>query len=296
MTMTSKKPTTSRIIGWGILIMLIVVTLLPLLWALRTALTPNSEIFSGNYSVVPDNATFINFRRVLGMTTPEESIAAGGTAATINFWLYLRNSILFVVILVCAQVTTSTMAAYALSRLHFRGRDTLFVVLLTALMIPPIFIALPNFVLMDQLAWINTFQGLLAPYVLICPFGIFFLRQFMLSLPREVEEAALLDGASRWTVFRKMIVPMSSAPITTLAIIQAVFGWNEYMWPQLIAKADNVRLLNVALSVFAQSSPSTRPDWAGLMAAATLQIIPMFILLLLFGKRLVNSLGLTAAK
>ncbi|WP_231700087.1 carbohydrate ABC transporter permease [Arcanobacterium phocae] len=294
--MTSKKPTTSRIIGWGILIMLIVVTLLPLLWALRTALTPNSEIFSGNYSVVPDNATFINFRRVLGMTTPEESIAAGGTAATINFWLYLRNSILFVVILVCAQVTTSTMAAYALSRLHFRGRDTLFVVLLTALMIPPIFIALPNFVLMDQLAWINTFQGLLAPYVLICPFGIFFLRQFMLSLPREVEEAALLDGASRWTVFRKMIVPMSSAPITTLAIIQAVFGWNEYMWPQLIAKADNVRLLNVALSVFAQSSPSTRPDWAGLMAAATLQIIPMFILLLLFGKRLVNSLGLTAAK
>ncbi|QJC21527.1 carbohydrate ABC transporter permease [Arcanobacterium phocae] len=296
MTMTSKKPTTSRIIGWGILIMLIVVTLLPLLWALRTALTPNSEIFSGNYSVVPDNATFINFRRVLGMTTPEESIAAGGTAATINFLLYLRNSILFVVILVCAQVTTSTMAAYALSRLHFRGRDTLFVVLLTALMIPPIFIALPNFVLMDQLAWINTFQGLLAPYVLICPFGIFFLRQFMLSLPREVEEAAMLDGASRWTVFRKMIVPMSSAPITTLAIIQAVFGWNEYMWPQLIAKADNVRLLNVALSVFAQSSPSTRPDWAGLMAAATLQIIPMFILLLLFGKRLVNSLGLTAAK
>ncbi|WP_211080701.1 MULTISPECIES: carbohydrate ABC transporter permease [Arcanobacterium] len=294
--MTSKKPTTSRIIGWGILIMLIVVTLLPLLWALRTALTPNSEIFSGNYSVVPDNATFINFRRVLGMTTPEESIAAGGTAATINFLLYLRNSILFVVILVCAQVTTSTMAAYALSRLHFRGRDTLFVVLLTALMIPPIFIALPNFVLMDQLAWINTFQGLLAPYVLICPFGIFFLRQFMLSLPREVEEAAMLDGASRWTVFRKMIVPMSSAPITTLAIIQAVFGWNEYMWPQLIAKADNVRLLNVALSVFAQSSPSTRPDWAGLMAAATLQIIPMFILLLLFGKRLVNSLGLTAAK
>ncbi|MDE1558544.1 MULTISPECIES: carbohydrate ABC transporter permease [Actinotignum] len=297
---TTKKrhqPVTARkVAGWGLLILLIIVTVLPLLWALRTALTPNSEIFSGNYSLIPENATTINFRRVLGMTTPEESVAAGGTAATINIWLYMRNSLLFVAILVFAQVTTSTMAAYALSRLHFRGRDTLFVTLLVALMIPPIFVALPNFVLMDKLAWINTFQGLLAPYVLICPFGIFFLRQFMLSLPREVEEAAMLDGASRWTVFRKMIVPMCAAPITTLAIIQAVFGWNEYMWPQLIAKGDSVRLLNVALSVFAQSSPSTRPDWAGLMAAATLQIIPMFILLIIFGKRLVNSLGLTAAK
>lgn len=295
--MAAKRKTSSgKLAGWGLLILLMVVTVLPLLWAVRTAMTPNPEVFSGNYSLIPENATWISFKRVLGMTTPEESVAAGGTAATINFWLYMRNSLIFVAILVVAQVTTSTMAAYALSRLHFRGRDTIFVILLTALMIPPIFIALPNFVLMDQLAWINTFQGLLAPYVLICPFGIFFLRQFMLSLPREVEEAAMIDGASRWTIFRKMIVPMCAAPITTLAIIQAVFGWNEYMWPQLIAKAENVRLLNVALSVFAQSSPSTRPDWAGLMAAATLQIIPMFLLLLIFGKRLVNSLGLTAAK
>ena len=288
--------TTQKVVGWSLLILLIIVTLLPLVWAVRTALTPNSDIFSGDYSLIPENATLINFQRVLGMTTPEENIAAGGTAATINFWLYMRNSLLFVAVLVCAQVATSTMAAYALSRLHFRGRDTIFVTLLIALMIPPIFIALPNFVLMDRLAWINTFQGLLAPYVLICPFGIFFLRQFMLSLPREVEEAAMIDGASKWLVFRKMIVPMCAAPITTLAIIQAVFGWNEYMWPQLIGKTDNVRLLNVALSVFAQSSPSTRPDWAGLMAAATLQIIPMFILLMIFGKRLVNSFGLTAAK
>ncbi|QOR47894.1 carbohydrate ABC transporter permease [Trueperella pecoris] len=291
-----QKKDHGKVAGWGLLILLIIVTLLPLVWAVRTALTPNAEIFNGNYSLIPDNATLINFKRVLGMTTPEESLAAGGTAAVINFWLYMRNSLIFVAILVVAQVTTSTMAAYALSRLHFRGRDAIFVILLTGLMIPPIFIALPNFVLMDELAWINTFQGLLAPYVLICPFGIFFLRQFMLSLPREVEEAAMVDGASRWMVFSKMIVPMSAAPITTLAIIQAVFGWNEYMWPQLIAKADNVRLLNVALSVFAQSSPSTRPDWAGLMAAATLQVIPMFILLIIFGKRLVNSLGLTAAK
>lgn len=106
----------------------------------------------------------------------------------------------------------------------------------------------------------------------------------------------MLDGAGRWRTFIKIIVPMSSGPIVTLGIIQAVFAWNEYLWPQLIAKADDVRLLNVALAVFAQSSPSTSPDWAGLMAAASLQVIPMFILLLIFGRKLVNSLGLTSAK
>ena len=188
------------------------------------------------------------------------------------------------------------MAAYAFARLHFPGRDKIFAILLTGMMIPPIFIVLPNFVLIKNLGLLNTFTGLLAPYVLVSPFAIFFLRQFFLSIPREVEEAALLDGANRWTIFSKVVVPICKSPITTIAIIQAVFAWNEYLWPQLVGKEHAVRLLNVALATFQQASPSTKPDWAGLMAAATLQTIPMLILLLVVGKKLVNSIGLTSAK
>ncbi|WP_136194465.1 MULTISPECIES: carbohydrate ABC transporter permease [Actinomyces] len=285
-----------RVLGWALLILLLLITLTPFAWAIRTALISNAEVFNGDYSLIPRNLTLINFKRVLGLVGVEESLAAGGSGAKMYFWLYLRNSLIFTALLVVGQVTTSTMAAYAFSRLRFPGRDLLFGLLLTGMMIPPIFIVLPNFVLIKNAGLLNTFTGLLAPYVLVSPFAIFFLRQFMLSLPREVEEAAMLDGASSWTTFRKVIVPMTATPITTVAIIQAVFAWNEYLWPQLIGQDHGVRLLNVALAVFQQSSPSTRPDWTGLMAAATLQTIPMLIVLLVLGRKLVSSISLTSAK
>lgn len=291
-----RKLSTEKVLGWTTLILILIVTLLPFVWAIRTALTPNSQIFNGDYSLIPTDASWINFKRVLGFATTEEDLAAGGSGAKIYFWLYLRNSLIFTSILVLGQVVTSTMSAYAFARLHFPGRDKIFAILLTGMMIPPIFIVLPNFVLIKNLGLLNTFTGLLAPYVLVSPFAIFFLRQFFLSIPREVEEAALLDGANRWTIFSKVIVPICKSPITTIAIIQAVFAWNEYLWPQLVGKEHAVRLLNVALATFQQASPSTKPDWAGLMAAATLQTIPMLILLLVVGKKLVNSIGLTSAK
>lgn len=291
-----RKLSTEKILGWTTLILILIVTLLPFVWAIRTALTPNSQIFNGDYSLIPTDASWINFKRVLGFATTEEDLAAGGSGAKIYFWLYLRNSLIFTIILVLGQILTSTMSAYAFARLHFPGRDKIFAILLTGMMIPPIFIVLPNFVLIKNLGLLNTFTGLLAPYVLVSPFAIFFLRQFFLSIPREIEEAALLDGANRWTIFSKVVVPICKSPITTIAIIQAVFAWNEYLWPQLVGKEHAVRLLNVALATFEQASPSTKPDWAGLMAAATLQTIPMLILLLVVGKKLVNSIGLTSAK
>ncbi|MFQ9339086.1 MAG: carbohydrate ABC transporter permease, partial [Varibaculum sp.] len=196
-----RKLSTEKVLGWTTLILILIVTLLPFVWAIRTALTPNSQIFNGDYSLIPTDASWINFKRVLGFATTEEDLAAGGSGAKIYFWLYLRNSLIFTAILVLGQVVTSTMAAYAFARLHFPGRDKIFAILLTGMMIPPIFIVLPNFVLIKNLGLLNTFTGLLAPYVLVSPFAIFFLRQFFLSIPREVEEAALLDGANRWTIF-----------------------------------------------------------------------------------------------
>ena len=283
-------------LGWATLILLLVITLIPFVWTIRTAFVPNAQIFSGDYSLIPQDATLVNFKRVLGLVSAEEDLAAGGAGAKMYFWLYLRNSMIFTALLVIGQVVTSSMAAYAFARLQFPGRDKIFAVLLTGMMIPPIFIVLPNFVLIKNLGLLNSFVGLLAPYFFVSPFAIFFLRQFFLSIPREVEEAAKVDGAGYWRTFLRIIIPMSSAPIATISIIQAVFAWNEYLWPQLIGKDHAVRLLNVALAVFQQASPSTSPDWAGLMAAATLQTLPMLIVLLLVGKKLVGSIGLTSAK
>ena len=274
---------------------LLVITLVPFLWMARTAFVSNQTVLT-DFSIVPREWTLINFRRVLGLATVEEALEAGGSGAQLNFLLYLRNSLIFTAILVVAQVGFSSLAAYAFARLHFRGREALFTVFLAGMMVPPIFGVLPNFVLIRSLGWIDTFAGLVAPYLLVTPFAIFFLRQFFLAMPQEMEEAAMIDGAGRVRIFFQILVPMNAAPISTLAIITAVTAWNEFLWPQLVGKDESVRLLNVAVASFAQSSPTTSPEWAGLMAAATLQVIPMVILLLVLGRRVVNSIGFTGVK
>lgn len=294
-TAVNRRRRPRHLLAWVTLVVLLVVTLIPFYWTVRTAFLANHDVFT-DFSLIPKDPTLVNFKRVLGLATVEESLAAGGSGARLDFFLYLRNSLVFTLVLVVAQVGFSASAAYAFARLHFRGRDTLFTVFLAGMIVPPIFAVLPNFVLIRNLGWIDTFVGLVAPYLLVTPFAIFFLRQFFLSIPREVEEAAILDGAGRGRIFFRVVVPMSAAPLATLGIITAVGAWNEFLWPQLVGKSEDVRLLNVAVAAFAQSSPTTSPDWAGLMAAATLQVIPMVILLVAFGRRVVNSIGFTGVK
>lgn len=285
-----------HILGWMTIALLLIVTLLPFVWAIRAGITPNSQIFSEDYSLLPPDATFINFKRVLGFSSTQEDLAAGGSGAQMYFWLYLRNSLIFTGLLVFGQVASSAMAAYAFARLRFPARNLIFNIILAGMMLPPIFIVLPNYIFIKNLGLLDTFAGILAPYFFVSPFAIFFLRQFFINVPREVEEAAQLDGAGHFRIFGRIVIPMMRGPITTVGIIQAVFAWNEYLWPQLVGNSHYVKVINVGLAAFKQASPSTRPDWAGLMAAATLQTLPMLLVLLFFGRQIVSSIGLTSAK
>jgi multiple sugar transport system permease protein len=142
----------------------------------------------------------------------------------------------------------------------------------------------------------NTFAGLVAPSVLMTPFAVFFLRQFFLSIPREVEEAAVLDGVGRWGAFWRIIVPMSRGPLITIGLTTTVWAWKDYLWPLLVGRGEHTRVLTVALGVFLQQSPNTQPDWTGLMAGSTLSVLPVLVLLVLLGKRLVQSLNFSGIK
>jgi multiple sugar transport system permease protein len=188
------------------------------------------------------------------------------------------------------------MAGYAFARLRFPGRDVIFGVLIAALMVPPIFTLLPNFALVRSLGLINTFVGLVAPSLLMTPFAVFFLRQFFLSIPKDVEEAAILDGVGRWGQFWRVVVPMSRGPLITIGLTTTVWAWKDFLWPLLVGRAENTRVLTVALGVFLQQSPNTQPDWTGLMAGSTLSVLPVLILLIFLGKRLVQSLNFTGIK
>lgn len=291
-----KRPSLGRVLAWTAMVLILLFTLLPFYWVLRTALSSNAGIASDPTSLLPVDTNLRGFERVFGMQSTEEALADGGSGAAINFWLYLRNSVVVATLVTVGQVFFSAMAAYSFSRLRWPGRDTVFGIFLAALMVPSIFTLLPNFVLVKQLHLIDSLLGISLPTMLMTPFAVFFLRQFFMNIPRELEEAALLDGASKVRVFFTLILPMAKAPISTLAILTYIGAWNDYFWPLLVSYTDSSRVLTVALAVFKSQSPQTGPDWAGLMAATLVAALPMLLLFAAFAKRIVNSIGFNGIK
>ncbi|WP_432841190.1 carbohydrate ABC transporter permease [Dactylosporangium sp. CA-092794] len=285
-----------RLLAWTALIAFLVLTVLPFYWMVRTAITPAADIYTDSTGIVPAHPTMINFWRVLGLVDDETARAAGGSGARINFLRYTLNSIIYSGLIAIVQTFCCAMAGYAFARLRFPGRDLVFGAVVAALMVPPIFTLLPNFTLVRRLGIIDTFAGMVAPALLMTPFAVFFLRQFFLSVPREVEEAAIIDGAGRWGVFWRVIVPMSRGPLITIALTTSVWAWKDFLWPLLVGRGEQTRVLTVALGVFLQQSPNTSPDWTGLMAGSTLSVLPVLLLLIFLGKRLVQSLNFTGIK
>ncbi|MFC5848184.1 carbohydrate ABC transporter permease [Deinococcus petrolearius] len=285
-----------RIVAWACLLFIIFLSLFPIFIVLKTALTGNKALYAEAARLWPAQPTLINFQRVLGLLTPEAAQAAGGSGSSVSFLTAMKNSAVFTGLIVVGQTFFSAMAAYAFARLKFPGRDFIFTLFLVALMIPGIVLFIPNFITVKNLGWLNSMPGMVAPFVLMSPFAVFFLRQFFLSLPRETEEAAYIDGAGPLTIFFRITLPMSQGPLVTLAILTAIGMWNEFFWPFLIAKDEASYTLPVALQVFKTQTPQGTPDWTGLMAGTFVAILPVFLLLVVLGRRVVESLAFSGTK
>ena len=286
-----------RIIAWVLLIIFIFISIYPVYFVLKTALTNHKLLAETAANVLPAEPTLFNFARVVGLVDPEKARELGVSAESANFLLAVRNSVFFVVFTVVGQIFFSAMAAYAFARLKFPGREALFLLILTALMIPGIVLFIPNYILMRDFGWLNTFQGMVAPYVLMTPFAVFFLRQFFLSVPLELEEAAKLDGASPAFIFWRIVLPLAQGPIATLGILTTINMWNEYFWPFIINRNnEDLRVLSLALQQFRANQPSGPPDWTGLMAGTFISIVPVFLLLIFLGRRVVESLQFSGGK
>ena len=301
-----KPPARSRIFGrrisfgkimaWVVLGIAILIILFPFWWVIRTSLSNQRAMLASPESLLPVQSTTINYARVLGQVDTATAIAAGGSGQKINFFLYLRNSVIVAVLIVIGQVFFSALAAYAFARLHFPLREPLFFLYITGLMIPGIVTLIPNFILIRQLHWENTFLGIIAPAFLMSPFAVFFLRQFFLGINRDLEEAAMLDGCGTFGVFTRVILPISMPPVTTIGILTFVTSWNNYLWPYLVGQKENVRVLTAALAIFRSQTPQGAPDWTGLMAATIVSMVPTLLLFVIFGRRVVNNIQFTGFK
>lgn len=275
------------------------VILFPFYWVVRTALTDPALLYGNIRSLLPTEPTTANFLRVMGLLDPQILIQQGATNISpgrLNFLLFVRNSLIVGLVITVGQTFFSATAAYAFARLRFPGRDALFALYVAGLMIPSIVLFIPNYVLVRELGWINTFAGIVAPTLLMTPFAVFFMRQFFLGLNVSIEEAAILDGTSKIGYFWRVALPLIQGPALTLAVLTFIQSWNQYLWPFVVGREEDVRMLTVALSVFRSQTPQGAPDWTGLMAAAAISIVPSILLFVFLGRRVVDSIQFSGFK
>ncbi|WP_328420018.1 carbohydrate ABC transporter permease [Streptomyces sp. NBC_00443] len=291
-----RRPSFGRAVAWAVMAAVVLITLLPFYWILRTALSSNTALAAHPGDLLPVDPTTGGFERALGLQSAEEAIAQGGSGGGLKFWRYLINSVIVSTLITVCQIFFSAMAAYAFARLRWRGREKVFGLFLAGLMVPAIFTLLPNFVLIKQLGLVDNLLGVALPTMFMTPFAVFFLRQFFMNVPREVEEAALLDGAGKSRIFFRVMLPMAATPILTLGLLTYITAWNDYFWPLMVSYSDSSRVLTVALAIFRAQTPQTGYDWSGLMAATLIAALPMLVLFGCFARRIVSSISFTGVK
>jgi multiple sugar transport system permease protein len=295
--MNTPSPNSTRLagrwLGYAVLALFAIISLGPIWIAVKTALSDSGTLFSGASSLLPQNPTLFNFERVIGLVNPSDPRLEQTSFGKIDFYRALANSVIFTALAVIPQIACSAMAAYAFARLRFPGRRLIFFLFLSATMIPAVVLFIPNFILIKDLGWLNTFQGMAAPYALMTPFAVFFLRQMFLSTPRELEESARIDGANYFSIFFRVVLPLHRSALATLTILSVLTSWNEFFWPFLVGREEKVRVMAVAINAFRSQQAGGVPDWSGLMACTVLGIIPVAILLLLFGRKVVEAFQYT---
>jgi multiple sugar transport system permease protein len=252
--------------------------LLPLLWMVVTAFKPFEEWLSPNW--IPVNPTLENFTSIFN----DKSLP-------ILNWFF--NSLLIAVLFTLAILIIDSLAGYAYARLEFPGKNLLFSLMLATLVMPGIMFLIPNYLTVANLKWIGTIQGVIAPG-LAGVFGVFFMRQFFESLPKELEEAAYIDGASVWQTFISVILPLSKGPIITLGIITFLTSWNEFLWSLLILGGKRTALtLPVGLATLQGQYTF---DYGKLMAGALVLTIPVLIIYAFFQRYIIRSISMTGIK
>src|ERR671917_410692 len=247
---------------YALLIALTLLFVAPILWMFSTSLKPNYLTTRFPPQWIPQQPTFEGYSTL--MTTATET-------PVLRWFL---NSMIAGSAHALLVVATSAMAAYALARMRFRGRNVLFAIVVATLFIPPITFLIPNYVIVDSLGWLDTLLAIIVPSA-AGAFGVFFLRQFYLSLPQELEEAALIDGANRYQIFLRIILPISKAPLATLAVLSFLTNWNDFLWPVYVLLSPQIYTLPPGLAVL-QGAYNTR--YTVIMAGGVVASIPVLIL------------------
>lgn len=210
----------------------------------------------------------------------------------VNFPRYFLNTIFVSITVMFFVLFTSSMAAYAFSKLEFWGREKLFMGFLSMMMVPMPVYLVPAYIILSKLHWVNTYWALIVPW-LAHVFSIFLLRQHFKTIPRDLYDAAKIDGCSDWLFLWKIVVPLSKSVLVTVALFSLIGSWNSFMWPLIVTHSDNLRVIQVGLAYFSQEQGT---DHELLMAASTFCILPLLIVFFFAQKRIISSFARSGLK
>jgi multiple sugar transport system permease protein len=261
-------------VDWLVFVLLLCGALLmcgPFVWMLSTSLKPAAEVFRFPPTLLSSTPQPANYLRIF---------------TSIPFGRAILNSVIVATSVTVLQLIVCSMAAYAFACLRFRGRDVLFLVYLAALMVPSQVTIIPNFILIRNLGWIDTYQGLILPYA-FSSFGTFLLRQYMKTIPPELIEAARIDGANHFQIYAGLVLPLSLPALGALAIFTFVAQWNNFLWPLITTSKPWMQVTTVAL---ASLQGQFNTDWPLLMTGSVLAIIPMLVVFALGNRSFISGI------
>jgi multiple sugar transport system permease protein len=248
----------------ALMVLIVALMVLPFMWMLSTSLKAQEYILQTPPQLIPDPLTFESYSQLA------ERIDLGRT---------FFNSIIVAVVGTLGQIVVSAMAGYAFSRLEWRGRNAVFVLYLGTMMIPSVVLVIPQFILIKELGWMNTYAALIVPG-LFSAFGTFLLRQAFLNIPKDFEEAAFVDGANHFTIFWRIVMPLSLPALATLGVFSFMGYWNNYLYPLFVARQEDVMTLPIALASL-QGGPRALTEWNMVMAGSVVTVLPILVAYLL---------------
>jgi multiple sugar transport system permease protein len=271
-----------RLLGWNIFLRIVLVTvcatmIVPFLWMVVTSLKTTDQIFTWPPIWIPKPVVWYNYVKA---------------TSYFPFFRYLQNTAYITVFIVIGQLITCSMGGYAFARLRFPGREVIFLLYLATMMVPGQVTIIPLYLWFKTLGWLDTYYAIIIPG-LFSAFGTFMLRQFFLTLPRELEDAALVDGCSFFWIYSRIILPLSKPALATLAIFTFMGSWNSFFWPLIILNTPEKMTLSVGLALFVGPFDTT---FNTLMAASVLVLLPVIIVYILGQKYFVQGVVMSGLK
>lgn len=268
-------------LAFVIVLLLSVVVMFPIYWMLRSSLMSNAEVGKYPPSLLPANWLFLNYIKTV-------------TNSTFTFGVYLVNTLSIAIPSVIGVVITASMAAYAFARMDFRGKNTLFALCIGSMLMPPAVTIIPIFVMWSKLGFYNTYLPLIVPQFLGGgAFNIFLIRQFMLGIPRDLDEAAMIDGASRPLILVKILLPVLKPVLITVGLFTFIISWNDVLGPVIYLSDATKYTISLGLSMFKGGYGT---NWVAIMCASTLAVIPALLMYIIGQKYFVEGIVLSGLK